>query len=108
MLRYSFPLPRILSDDVVPYFWQLNAEPSRSAHRVIGGEIKCVWAHLKLHHLFQNKLLFGRARVRDGEVGQETLQFHQAGQLIDQHLCQETPELQHTKQKQRSSTVWRR
>lgn len=26
MLRYSFPLARILSDDVVPYFWQLEVK----------------------------------------------------------------------------------
>lgn len=73
------------------------SQTKRSARSVTGGEIKCVWAHVKLHHLFQNKLFFRGSRVCDGEVSQETLQFHQVGQLIDQHLCQETPKLQRKK-----------
>lgn len=44
MLCYSFPLPRILSDDVVPYFWQLNVEPNKkvSAQCHWWGDKMCV------------------------------------------------------------------
>lgn len=50
-------------------------------------------------YLFQNELFFRRGRVCDGKVSQETLQFYKVGQLIDQHLRQETPELRHTDDK---------
>lgn len=56
-------------------------------------------------YLFQNELFFWRRRVCNGKMSQETLQFHKVGQLIDQHLCQETPELRHMNDKATNNTT---
>lgn len=45
-------------------------------------------------YLLQSERGFRGSWIGDGEVGQETLQVQEDGQLVDQHLGQEPSELE--------------
>lgn len=46
-------------------------------------------------YLLQDEFFFWRSGFCDWKVSQETLKFHQIGQLIHQNLSQEPSELRH-------------